>query len=473
MSFYSLTSYSQLRVNQSALGGGSIPPFSNVYSFDFDGVDDKFASNNNYTELNGSTNASISFWIKPLNSSNQFVWRFGKTSGNQRLGCVWRGNGSIDLSVDTGSYFFRTAVGSVPLNQWTHICWTFDGSLSRYLKTNIYVNGVRSVSVNAGSVLSSLSYNALLEIAGSGTSFGNFKLDEMGVWNGTTLTEAQSLEIYNSQVPNDLNNLPTAPQPTTWLRQGDSSTWNGSVWTMNDVNGSTVLTSSNMVEANRTTDVPPNPFTNTLSTLFDGVDDSVSLVSDILLGTTSSVSFWIKRNDTAIAQPLGCVTAWSDFLVRLQTTQISFGRVPFIFNNATTLSTINQTTDWTHLLFVRTGATCNLYVNGVDNDGAKTNANASWINKFRVIGAPGDGTTWAFNGLIDEVSLFTTALSSSDATAIYNGGLPTSLTSYSPLGWWRMGDGSTYPTINDIGSGGSNGTMNNMSASNFVTDVPT
>ena len=213
-------------------------------------------------------------------------------------------------------------------------------------------------------------------------------------------------------------------------------------------------------------------FTNTLSTLFDGVDDSVSLVSDISLGTTSSVSFWIKRNDTAIAQPLGHTTAWSDRLVRLQTTKIEFGSVPFIFNNATTLLTVNQTSAWTHLLFVRTGATCNLYVNGVNNDGAKTNSNASWINKFRVIGAPGDGTTWAFNGLIDEVSLFTTALSSSDATAIYNSGTPTDLTSYSPLGWWRMGDGSTYPTINDVGSGGNNGTMNNMAASNFVTDVP-
>jgi hypothetical protein len=213
------------------------------------------------------------------------------------------------------------------------------------------------------------------------------------------------------------------------------------------------------------------PFTNTKSIALDGIDDSVSLVSDISLGTTSSVSFWIKRNDTVIAQPLGCVTAWSDFLVRLQTTQISFGRVPFIFNNATTLSTINQTTDWTHLLFVRTGATCNLYVNGVNNDGAKTNANAAWINKFRVIGGPGDESTWLFNGFMDEVAVFTTALSSSDATAIYNGGAPTDLSSYSPLGWWRCGDGDTSPTLTDNGSASNNGTMTNFTT--FSTDVPT
>jgi hypothetical protein len=212
-------------------------------------------------------------------------------------------------------------------------------------------------------------------------------------------------------------------------------------------------------------------FTNTKSIDLDAVDDSVTLASDIVLGTTSSVSFWMKRNDTAIAQPLGNVTAWSDFLVRLQTTQISFGRVPFVFNNATTLSTINQTSAWTHMLFVRTGATCNLYVNGVNNDGAKTNANAAWVNKFRVIGAPGDGLTWNFNGFMDEVALFTTALTSSDATAIYNGGAPTDLTSYSPLGWWRCGDGDTSPTLTDNGSGGNNGTMVNFST--FSTDVPT
>jgi hypothetical protein len=79
--------------------------------------------------------------------------------------------------------------------------------------------------------------------------------------------------------------------------------------------------------------------------------------------------------------------------------------------------------------------------------------------------------TWAFNGLIDEVSIFTTALSSSDATAIYNGGVPTSLTPYSPLGWWRCGDGDTSPTLTDNGSGGNDGTMNNFTT--FSTDVPT
>ena len=217
-------------------------------------------------------------------------------------------------------------------------------------------------------------------------------------------------------------------------------------------------------------------FPNVYSFAFDGSDDSIQLVNDIVLGTTNSVSFWIKRNDTAIAQPLGCVTAWSDFLVRLQTTKISFGRVPFIFDNSTTLSTINQTSNWTHLLFSRNGANCNLFVNGVDNDGAKTNANASWQNKFRVIGGPGDGSTWLFNGNIDEVAVFDSVLSATDASNIYNSGIPTSLASYSPLAWFRMGEEASFDgtdwILTDQGSNGNNATSENMAEDDREEDVP-
>jgi hypothetical protein len=76
------------------------------------------------------------------------------------------------------------------------------------------------------------------------------------------------------------------------------------------------------------------------------------------------------------------------------------------------------------------------------------------------------------NGYIDEVGIFDAELSASDITAIYNSGVPTSLSSYSSLtNWWRCGDGDTAPTLLDNGSGGNNGTMTNFTT--FSTDVPT
>ena len=88
------------------------------------------------------------------------------------------------------------------------------------------------------------------------------------------------------------------------------------------------------------------------------------------------------------------------------------------------------------------------------------------------IGASTSGGVYS-NGAIDEVAIFSTELSASDVTSIYNSGVPNDLSSLSPISWWRMGDGDTFPTLTDNGSGGNNGTMTNMTSGNIITDVPT
>ena len=73
-----------------------------------------------------------------------------------------------------------------------------------------------------------------------------------------------------------------------------------------------------------------------------------------------------------------------------------------------------------------------------------------------------NGTADRYAGNIDEVAIFNSELSAANAATIYNSGLPASLSSFSPLGWWRMGEGDTYPTLTDSGSGSNDGTMTNM-----------
>ena len=78
-----------------------------------------------------------------------------------------------------------------------------------------------------------------------------------------------------------------------------------------------------------------------------------------------------------------------------------------------------------------------------------------------------------YNGKMDELGIFTSAVSESDLLAMYNsgnGGID--LTSYSPALWWRMGDndGGSGTTITDQGSGGNDGTLTNSPT--FSTDVP-
>ena len=81
-------------------------------------------------------------------------------------------------------------------------------------------------------------------------------------------------------------------------------------------------------------------------------------------------------------------------------------------------------------------------------------------------------SNYATQGLLDEVAIWDSGLTSQNLTDIYNSGVPGDLTSYSPNGWWRMGDndGGTGTTITDQGSGGNDGTLTN--GPTFSTDVP-
>ena len=75
--------------------------------------------------------------------------------------------------------------------------------------------------------------------------------------------------------------------------------------------------------------------------------------------------------------------------------------------------------------------------------------------------------------LIDEFGYWNQELTASQVSNLYNSGVPTDLTTFSPSAAhvYRMGDADTYPTITDkVGS--ADQTMTNMASSNFVTDTP-
>lgn len=76
------------------------------------------------------------------------------------------------------------------------------------------------------------------------------------------------------------------------------------------------------------------------------------------------------------------------------------------------------------------------------------------------------------NGKVDELAIWGSDQSANVAD-IYNSGVPFDLDTLttSPDHWWRMGDGDTYPTIQD-NVGTAHFVMYNMTASDIVTDAP-
>jgi hypothetical protein len=98
---------------------------------------------------------------------------------------------------------------------------------------------------------------------------------------------------------------------------------------------------------------------------------------------------------------------------------------------------------------------------------------------YASIGSSGVSSSY-YLGNIDEVSLFNIELTASQITTLYNDGLPYTVAADTGLiGWWRMGDGgiignpiATFPTIPDDSINSNNGTMTNMTSTDFEADVP-
>lgn len=118
-----------------------------------------------------------------------------------------------------------------------------------------------------------------------------------------------------------------------------------------------------------------------------------------------------------------------------------------------------------------------LYVNGVSQTTNNSNSNYGWSGaisgqNLRVAKLVSGNT---LNGeKIDELAIWDSDQSANIA-AIYNSGTPLDLSTLStePKHWWRMGDGDTYPNLQDSGTEANcTFVMYNMTSADIVNDVP-
>jgi len=94
--------------------------------------------------------------------------------------------------------------------------------------------------------------------------------------------------------------------------------------------------------------------------------------------------------------------------------------------------------------------------------------------------APTAGFIREWPGLMDEAAIFSTKLTATQISNIYNSGVPGDIgpngLNLNPVAWWRMGDGGTWDgtnwTIPDASTNSNTGTTVNMAEASRVTDVP-
>jgi len=192
---------------------------------------------------------------------------------------------------------------------------------------------------------------------------------------------------------------------------------------------------------------------NTYSLNFDGADDYLIGSPVTASAQQGTISAWIKTSASGSSQT---ILNTSDATVDNKWLNLrvdgSTGHLRFVANNGGTNSITTGSTDintgsWVHVAITCNSSAYSLYVDGSPETLTNSNNDGTWFGDFSLtnlsIGRQIRSTISAlpFNGNIDEVAVWDSALSSSQISTIYNSGTPSDLSSLSPKAWWRMGDG--------------------------------
>jgi len=193
-------------------------------------------------------------------------------------------------------------------------------------------------------------------------------------------------------------------------------------------------------------------FSSTKALEFDGTDDYVSCGANATLQPTGAftVSGWIYIDDLAnnnviLANNTSVgangyvlwITAATTNAIFTVYTGATYGWV------AVQGTTSFVTGQWYHVAgtYEGTSADMKIYVNGqLENTVTSSPATIAYGTE----GYIGKYNVQRTEGKIDEVALFGSALGAPVIDSIFNSGVPTDLTSLSPIAWWRCGENATF-----------------------------
>jgi len=433
---------------------------------------------------------SFSVWFKSDGGGGYMVSK--STAANGYGIHLWLGAVRFLVSGGGGALQIETTNNTFDDNAWHHAVVTQDGSVGTGCKAagvTIYVDGVVQslttlLDTCNGSILSGADFN--LSGRDNGTSVFVGYLDEVAAYD-KVLNQAEVTALYHGGSPNDLSSLLNPSNLVGWWRMGDGDTF--PTLTDNSTNSSNG-TMTNM-EALDIVYHAPHQF-SVKSALFNGVDEYVTMGNVLGFEYTDpfSLSVWVKTSGGGG----GLITKQVDtgtvrgYYLGLDTGG-SGGKVVFIIrndqsgNNRVFVESTRTDVDdgqW-HLLTATwngSGAAsgAKIYVDGTEGTAIVTdNLSATIVTTAHFNLAARDNGSVPLAGSLDEAAVYNAELSESEVKALFGIGQPNDLSLLSSssalVGWWRMGDGDTSPTITDHG-GSNDGTMTNMDATNLVGDAP-
>lgn len=347
---------------------------------------------------------TVSFWVKPNSlppSGQVFLLSNGGWQERWKISLpdhgkpVWTTNGTGGISdMDSGGG------NELQVGVWTHVAMVHDG-----LKDRIYMNGVQVAEKDVTGELNSTKYPLGIGYDPvDGGSFFDGDIDDVAIFN-VALSAPEIAALYAFQ----------APEPVV---SGDLVAYypfSGNGWDVTDYHNHASGVSLAPDQFNRANNAAS----------FNGTSTEVTAANSPQLNTpVTTISFWVKPNSLP---PSGQVYLLShgDWSERWKISLPDHGKPVFTTNSTSGISDMDsgagnelQVGVWTHVVMVHDGAKDKIYMDGALAAEKDVTGDLNSTTQPLGIGySPGNGL-W-FDGMIDEVQIYKTALSDTEIADLY------------------------------------------------------
>jgi len=348
--------------------------------------------------VGATTTTSFSMWIKINNtSSSQFIQVFDNNNF-----AIFIYNGKLNIQYASGSNSNGVAWTISNASNWNHIAGTFTSSSS-----TLYVNGVQKAEsmsnwVNAESVPYIGNRNAL-------DGYFDGEIDQVRIYN-TALDSTDVSNLYAETV-SDTSTLSFPSGKTaiaTYQLDGNST----------DLSGNYNGTDTNITYAYDGTESNIEYRFGRFgqAAVFNGSSSGINLNS-VNLGTTYTISAWFNWDGVDNNQNSTIVGSSDENPSIIHNKYSTLNSISYDYSGGAQvlLSNIDANT-WYHVAIVQNGTSFEGFINGISVVTATTPTLTATIEG---IGYDPNQSRW-FSGKIDQVRMYSSALTSSQVTELYN-----------------------------------------------------
>ena len=200
----------------------------------FDGSNDQItATNSSSLDITGNQ-ITLEAWVNaPVPNSDDSPFLMKAATGNQEAYMLGIDGGASSNNVNTriynGSSLFRDDSGNIPNNTWTHVVFTYDGSLGSNPRKTVYVNGASVATHNANGNIASNSGDLSIGKRVDNRWFEGI-LDELRISNNVRSADWISTEYNNQSAPGSFISVAAAESnPCTSFSGGTATATDSNV----------------------------------------------------------------------------------------------------------------------------------------------------------------------------------------------------------------------------------------------------